>query len=86
MANESDGHTYFDFSPRVRKSPVYAATRRWGFSAYAVYNHMAMPMYYESPEADFWREAKLIRAQPLSVHLLEPAAIIGRLSDGNNLG
>lgn len=43
------------FAPRVRKSPFFAATRRWGCNAYTVYNHMWMPLYYESPVADFWR-------------------------------
>ena len=43
------------FSPRVRKSPFFAATRRWGCEAFTVYNHMYMPLYYESPVADFWK-------------------------------
>jgi aminomethyltransferase len=43
------------FGPRVRKSPFFAATRRYGCNAYSVYNHTYMPLYYESPEADFWR-------------------------------
>ncbi|MDJ0896474.1 MAG: glycine cleavage T C-terminal barrel domain-containing protein [Alphaproteobacteria bacterium] len=41
-------------SARVRKSPFFEATRRWGAKAYTVYNHMYMPLWYESPEADFW--------------------------------
>ncbi len=41
--------------PRVRKSSFFDATRRAGCKAYSVYNHMYMPLYYESPEADFWR-------------------------------
>ncbi len=43
------------FGPRVRKSPFFSATRRYGCKAYSVYNHTYMPLYYESPEADFWR-------------------------------
>ena len=43
------------FSSRVRASPFMAATRRHGCKAYSVYNHMFMPLYYESPEADYWR-------------------------------
>ena len=43
------------FGSRVHKSPFFAATRRWGCKAYTVYNHMYLPLYYESPEADFWR-------------------------------
>lgn len=41
--------------PRLRHSPFYEATRRHGCRAYSVYNHMLLPLYYESPEADFWR-------------------------------
>lgn len=43
------------FGTRVRTSPFFAATRRHGCKAYSVYNHMFMPLYYESPEADYWR-------------------------------
>lgn len=42
-------------SARIRKSPFFAATLRHGCKAYSIYNHMFMPLYYESPEADFWR-------------------------------
>ncbi len=42
-------------SARVRKSPFFEATRRWGCKAYGCYNHMYLPLYYESPVADFWR-------------------------------
>lgn len=40
--------------PRVRKSPFYDATRRWGCNAYSVYNHMYMPLFYTDPTTDFW--------------------------------
>ena len=42
------------FGPRIRKSPFFEATRRYGCKAFTVYNHMYMPLYYESQEADFW--------------------------------
>ena len=41
-------------SARVRRSPYFAATQRYGCKAYSVYNHMYMPLYYQSPEADYW--------------------------------
>ncbi len=41
--------------PRLRQSPFFEATRRHGCKAYTVYNHMLLPLYYESTEADFWR-------------------------------
>ena len=43
-----------NFGPRVRKSPFFDATLRAGCKAYSVYNHMYMPLYYESPVDDFW--------------------------------
>lgn len=43
------------FGSRVRTSPFFEATRRHGCKAYSIYNHMFMPLYYESPEADYWR-------------------------------
>jgi aminomethyltransferase len=43
------------FGSRVRKSPFFDATLRWGCKAYSTYNHMYMPLYYESPVADYWK-------------------------------
>ncbi|MEX0921905.1 MAG: glycine cleavage T C-terminal barrel domain-containing protein [Rhodovibrionaceae bacterium] len=43
------------FSPRVRQSPFFTATQRWGAKAYSTYNHMYMPLYYDSPVADYWK-------------------------------
>ena len=42
-------------TPRLRKSPFYAATRRYGCDAFSVYNHMLMPVWYGDPEEEFWR-------------------------------
>ena len=42
-------------SARVRISPFFQATQRWGSKGYATYNHMYLPLYYEGLEADFWR-------------------------------
>ncbi len=41
--------------PRIRKSPFYEATLRYGCKAFTTYNHMYLPVFYESPEADFRR-------------------------------
>ena len=41
------------FGSRVHKSPFYEATRRWGCHAFSVYNHVYMPLYYQSVEADY---------------------------------
>jgi aminomethyltransferase len=43
------------FSARIRKSPFFEATLRWGAKAFSTYNHMYMPLYYESPVADYWK-------------------------------
>lgn len=40
---------------RTRKSPFYDATVRYGVKGFTVYNHMLMPIFYESPEADYWQ-------------------------------
>lgn len=53
MADEH--HPLIGFGSRIRVSPFYAATRRYGCRAYTVYNHMYLPLYYESPEADYWK-------------------------------
>lgn len=51
----TDNDPLIGFGSRVRTSPFFEATRRHGCKAYSVYNHMFMPLYYESPEADYWR-------------------------------
>ncbi|MGU9951822.1 MAG: glycine cleavage T C-terminal barrel domain-containing protein [Gammaproteobacteria bacterium WSBS_2016_MAG_OTU1] len=38
---------------RLRPSPFYEATRRWGAKSFSIYNHMLMPSVYESAEADY---------------------------------
>ena len=43
------------FGSRIRISPFFNATRRWGYKAYTTYNHMFMPAFFESPEVDFWK-------------------------------
>ncbi len=48
------GTAAITFGPRVRKSPFFEATRRWGCKAYSVYNHMYLPLYYDDPVADYW--------------------------------
>jgi len=41
------------FGSRVRKSPYFSSTQKWGCKAYSVYNHTYMPLYYDSAEADY---------------------------------
>ena len=40
-------------TPRVRTSPFFEATLRYGAKAFTIYNHAYMPVFYESPEADY---------------------------------
>jgi glycine cleavage system aminomethyltransferase T len=41
--------------PRVRKSPFFEATRRYGASSFTVYNHMYMPTGYTDPVDEYWK-------------------------------
>lgn len=42
-------------TPRVRRSPFFESAVRAGAKGVTVYNHMLMPTYYETPEADYWQ-------------------------------
>lgn len=52
---------------RTRKSPYYNATVRAGVKGFTVYNHMLMPIFYESPEADYWHLMKNVTMWDVSV-------------------
>ena len=41
--------------PRIRKSPYFDATLRYGAKAFTVYNHMYMPTVYTDPVKEYWR-------------------------------
>ena len=49
-----------NFSPiigivqRTRKSPFFEATVKAGVKGFSVYNHMLMPIFYNTPQADYW--------------------------------
>ena len=42
------------FGPWYRKTPFFEATRRYGCSAYDIYNHTYLPSYYDDPETEYW--------------------------------
>ena len=42
------------FGPWYRRSPFFEATRRYGCTAYDIYNHMYLPAYYDEPDTEFW--------------------------------
>ena len=39
---------------RLRRSPFYEATQRWGAKAYTTYNHMLFPICFDDLEAEYW--------------------------------
>ncbi|MEE9231014.1 MAG: glycine cleavage T C-terminal barrel domain-containing protein [Acidobacteriota bacterium] len=41
--------------PRVRKSPFFEATKRYGVKAFTIYNHMFMPTVYTDPLDEYWK-------------------------------
>jgi aminomethyltransferase len=50
------------FGSRVRKSPFFDSTRRYGCNAYTVYNHTYMPVHYGDPLDEY---QKLLNAVTL---------------------
>ncbi|MBI4488442.1 MAG: glycine cleavage system protein T [Deltaproteobacteria bacterium] len=40
---------------RIRRSPYFEATQRYGCKSYTVYNHMYLPNYYDDPVKEYWR-------------------------------
>ncbi len=39
---------------RLRRSPFFEATQRWGAKSYTVYNHMLFPICFDDLEAEYW--------------------------------
>jgi glycine cleavage system aminomethyltransferase T len=46
------------FGPRVRKSPYFEATLRYGARSFTVYNHTYMPTGYTNPVEEYWNLVK----------------------------
>jgi aminomethyltransferase len=42
------------YSYRIRKSPYFEATERYGCRSYTTYNNMYLPLVYENLVADYW--------------------------------
>ena len=42
------------FSTRIRKSPFFDSTMKWGCRGFTVYNRMYMPTYYKTFVEDYW--------------------------------
>jgi len=39
---------------RLRRSPFFEATQRYGCQSYTVYNHMFLPSFYDDPVDEYW--------------------------------
>jgi len=46
------------YSFRIRKSPYYEATQRYGCKSYTPYNNMYLPLVYEDLLSDYWHLKK----------------------------
>jgi glycine cleavage system aminomethyltransferase T len=46
------------YSFRIRKSPYYEATQRYGCKSYTSYNNMYLPLVYEDLISDYWHIKK----------------------------
>jgi aminomethyltransferase len=52
--SEIAGLPSLSIGPRVRKSPFFDATMRYGARAFTVYNHTYMPTMYTDPVTEYW--------------------------------
>ena len=46
------------FVTRIRKSPFFESTMKWGCKGFTIYNKMYMPTYYKSFVDDYWSLVK----------------------------
>ena len=58
-------------SPRVRKSPYFDSTIKYGAQAFTVYNHMYLPIAFEGPEEDYKKLLKLEKNNLLNKDLIK---------------
>jgi glycine cleavage system T protein len=40
---------------RIRRSPYFEATQKYGCKGYTVYNHMYLPNFYDDPVKEYWK-------------------------------
>src|SRR2546427_2947948 len=52
---------------RLRRSPYFEATQRYGCRAYTVYNHMFLPSYYDDPVTEYWHLLEHVTLWDVSV-------------------
>src|SRR5438552_1068486 len=61
------GSTTLYFGPWYRKSPFFEATRRYGCTAYDIYNHTYLPGYYDDPIVEYWHLLKKVTVWDVGV-------------------
>ncbi len=52
--NDETSNPLISFGPRVRKSPFFDATLRYGAKAFTIYNHTYLPASYGDNVSDYW--------------------------------
>src|SRR5262249_26846441 len=52
---------------RLRRTPYFEATQRYGAKAYTVYNHMFFPIRYDTLEAEYWHLLNHVTVWDVSV-------------------
>lgn len=52
---------------RLRRTPFFEATQRYGAKGYTVYNHMLFPIRFDDLEAEYWRLLKDVTLWDVSV-------------------
>jgi glycine cleavage system aminomethyltransferase T len=52
---------------RLRRSPFFEATQRYGCRAYTVYNHMFLPSCYDDPVNEYWHLLREVTLWDVSV-------------------
>lgn len=52
---------------RLRRSPYFEATQRYGCRRYTVYNHMFLPTCYDDLEAEYWKLLRDVTVWDVSV-------------------
>ncbi|MBI3763666.1 MAG: glycine cleavage system protein T [Chloroflexi bacterium] len=52
---QATGTTRMFFYPRIRKSPYFESTQRYGATVYNVYNHMYHPIAYGDLVEEYWK-------------------------------
>jgi glycine cleavage system T protein len=52
---------------RIRRSPFFEATQRYGCTGYTVYNHMYLPNGYRDPVKEYWKLVRDVTLWDVSV-------------------